>query len=242
MKHTPAHRSRVFFATAPLPCPYLEGRVERRVVTELLGPDADRLNDTLSRAGFRRSHGIAYAPVCPDCAACLAVRVVVDEFAPSRSQRRVSRLNAGLDAESHPPVATTEQFDLFAAYQRSRHGDGDMAKMEFLDYQALVEDTPVRTRLTEIRDADRRLVAACLLDQLGDGLSAVYSFFDPSLHRQSLGTYIILWLIEEAKGLGLPHAYLGFWIADSTKMSYKAMFQPLEAFTADGWKILDPEA
>ena len=241
MKHNRLHRTRFFFATAPLSCPYLDNRVERRVVTELIGRDADHMNDTLSRAGYRRSHGVAYAPICRDCNACLAVRVPVDEFSPSRSQRRVWKLNQPLDATEHPPVATAEQFELFALYQESRHGDGDMAKMDFHDYRALVEDTPVRTYLVEYRDAHRRLVAACLLDRLGDGLSAIYSFFDPKLYRHSLGTHMILWMIEHARSLALPYVYLGYWIAESPKMSYKAAFRPLEAYSPEGWRQLSED-
>ncbi len=238
MRHTRLHRTHFFFATAPLNCPYLENRVERRVVTELVGRDAEDMNDTLSRAGFRRSHSVAYAPICRDCNACLAVRVRVDDFTPSRSQRRVWKFNRSVDARDCLPVATTEQFDLFALYQNSRHGDGDMAKMDFRDYQALVEDTPVRTSLVELRDTRRRLVAACLYDRLADGLSAIYSFFDPELYRHSLGTYMILWLIEQARARALPHAYLGYWIAESPKMSYKAAFRPLEAYSPEGWRVL----
>jgi arginyl-tRNA--protein-N-Asp/Glu arginylyltransferase len=238
MKHNRLHRTRFFFTTAPLSCPYLENRVERRVVTELIGREAERMNDALSQAGFRRSHNVAYAPVCRDCDACVAVRVRVREFSPSRTQRRVWKLNQTLDARECPPVATTEQFDLFTLYQISRHSDGDMAKMDSEDYQALVEDTPVRTSLVEFRGARRQLVAACLLDRLGDGLSAVYSFFDPELCRHSLGTYIILWLIEHAHSLALPHVYLGYWIAESPKMSYKAAFRPLEGYSPEGWRLL----
>ena len=238
MRHTRLHRTRFFFATPPLSCPYLENRVERRVVTELVGRDAEHMNDALSQAGFRRSHSVAYAPICHDCEACLAVRVRVDGFTPSRSQRRVWKLNQSLVARDRPPVATMEQFDLFALYQKSRHGDGDMAKMDFHDYQALVEDTPVRTSLLELRDDRHRLVAACLYDRLGDGLSAIYSFFDPGLYRHSLGTYMILWLIDHARALALPHTYLGYWIAESPKMSYKAAFRPLEAYSPNGWRLL----
>ena len=238
MKHNRLHRTRFFFVTAPLSCPYLENRIERRLVTELIGRNAEHMNDTLSRAGFRRSHGVAYAPICRDCDACRAVRVRVDEFSPSRSQRRVWKLNQPLDASEQPPVATTEQFDLFALYQKSRHGDGDMAKMDFDDYRALVEDTPVRTSLVEFHDARHRLVAACILDRLGDGLSAIYSFFAPELYRHSLGTYMILWLIEHGRSLSLPYVYLGYWIAESPKMSYKAAFRPLEAYSPAGWRLL----
>ncbi len=209
MRHSPLHATRFFFATAPLPCPYLPDRVERRVVTELAGRDAMMLHDTLSLAGFRRSHGVAYAPACPDCEACRAVRIKVLDFRPSRTQRRILKANAGLRVASRPPRATREQFELFAAYQRSRHGDGDMANMDYLDYSALVEDTAVDTELLEFRDDGDILLAACLSDRLGDGLSAVYSFYSDGEPRRSLGTYMILWLAERARMLGLPHLYLG---------------------------------
>ncbi len=240
MKHSPLPGVRFFFSTPPMPCPYLSGQVERRLVTELVGRDANRLHENLSRAGFRRSHGIAYAPACPQCNACQALRVVIDEFTPSRSQRRVWRQNGDLDVTEKEPIATTEQYALFEAYQRSRHSDGDMARMDFFDYRALIEDTSVQTWVAEFRQADGRLVGACLTDVLNDGLSAVYSFFDPELAPRSLGTMMILWLIRRSRELGVPYAYLGFWIAESAKMAYKSAFRPAEIFTNEGWKQLPP--
>lgn len=242
MKHNAVHDARFFFATAPLPCPYLPNRVERRVVTELFGRDSSRLHDQLSIAGFRRSHGIVYAPACPGCDACKAVRISAKDFVRRRSHKRVWSVNRDLTAEERPAQATEEQFRLFVEYQNSRHADGDMAKMDFLDYQALVEDTPVDTSVIEFRDGDGILVGACLIDQLRDGLSAVYSFFDPAQGRRSLGTHMILWLIERTNHLDLPFVYLGFWISGCSKMSYKAKFQPLEVHTATGWQPLDPDA
>jgi arginine-tRNA-protein transferase len=222
-----------------MPCPYLKDRAERRVVTELAAADAERAYETLSRAGFRRSHGFAYAPACPECNSCVPVRVRAPEFKRSRSQRRVWNLNADLLAETLTPVATTEQFALFTAYQTSRHGDGDMARMEFFDYQALVEDTPVPTDIIEFREPEGRLLGVSLLDRLADGYSAVYSVFDPKEYRRSLGRYMILWSIEEARKLGLPYVYLGFWIAESSKMAYKSSFRPLEAHDACGWRTIE---
>lgn len=241
MKHNPVHSTRYFFATAPLPCPYLPDRVERRVVTELIGRDATVQHNALSLAGYRRSHDIAYAPACPDCSACVAVRINATEFKPSRSLRRVWAANADLRTMDKTAVASREQFTLFSAYQDSRHADGEMAKMDFDDYRALVEDTPVDTVLTEFHHPGKGLVAACLLDRLDDGLSAVYSFYDPSLDRRSLGTYMILWLTEQARVLGLTYSYLGFWIDGCAKMSYKRRFQPLEAYTPEGWAPLKPD-
>jgi leucyl-tRNA---protein transferase len=239
MKHSITQRPTSFFITAPLPCPYLDDKVERRMVTELSGVDAGGLHDTLSRVGFRRSHGLVYTPMCHECSACLAVRTVVDGFEPSTSQRRVLRLNKQVTAQEKPAQATTEQYELFSLYQDSRHNGGDMATMDFYDYQALVEETPVVTSLVEFHDEDGTMIGGCLVDIMADGLSAVYSFFDPQYQKNSLGTFMILWLIERAKELGLPYLYLGYWIGGSQKMAYKDKFLPLEYFAGDGWKHFD---
>ena len=242
MKHKPYLDARFFFSTSPLPCPYLPGRFERRVVTELIGRNASEMHDRLSDGGFRRSHSIAYAPACSACDACAAVRVLAQDFDTSRSQRRIWNKNKDLSAEETPAVATQEQYTLFSRYQRHRHGHGDMSRMDFFDYQALIEDTPVETTLVEFRDPNGRLVAACLTDMMDTGLSAVYSFFDPDLQSRSLGTHMILWLIERARSLELSHVYLGFWIAESSRMAYKAKFRPIEIKRSEGWFIFDDPA
>ncbi|WP_096704394.1 arginyltransferase [Magnetospirillum sp. 15-1] len=239
MDHFPLKRPHFFFTTAPLPCPYVSGRLERKIVTELNGTDAETLHEALSRAGFRRSHSIAYTPACPGCKACIPVRIVAEEFEPDRTMRRVARANGGLVARAVPARATADQFRLFSRYQESRHSGGDMALMGFYDYRSMVEDSPIDTFIVEFRDTEGNLAAACLSDRMSDGLSAVYSFFDPDLASRSLGTFMVLWLVEEAHRLGLPYVYLGYWIAESRKMSYKTRFQPLEAFGPDGWKLLE---
>lgn len=241
MDHFPLKRPHFFFTTAPLPCPYIAGRLERKIVTELNGSDADTLHEALSRAGFRRSHSIAYTPACPGCAACVPVRIVTQEFQPDRTMRRLFKANAGLTARQVPARASADQFRLFARYQESRHSGGDMALMGFYDYRSMVEDSPIDTFIVEFRDAEGELRAACLTDRMSDGLSAVYSFFDPDLSNQSLGTYMVLWLVEAARRQDLPYVYLGYWIAESRKMSYKTRFRPLEAFGADGWRGLEVE-
>ncbi len=238
MNYKSPRRPQFFYTTAPLPCPYIAGRTERKVVTEITGPDAEAVHDRLSRAGFRRSHNIAYAPVCPSCQACVPIRIPVATFQPDRTLRKIHRANAGLEGYEVPARATAEQFQLFQAYQKIRHGDGDMASMSFYDYRAMVEDTPIETFIGEFRDADDRLISACLTDRLGDGLSAVYSFFLPGLERRSLGTYAILWLIERARELGLPYVYLGYWVAESRKMAYKARFRPSEILMGGSWRVL----
>ncbi|NKD76381.1 arginyltransferase [Haematospirillum sp. H1815] len=239
MENSPVRRPHFFFTTAPMPCPYMEGRMERKIVTELAGPDAGALHDTLSRSGFRRSHSIAYAPACPSCTACTPVRVVVRDFARNRSFRRTWNSNADLYGRMVPPRATAEQYRLFSAYQACRHSGSDMALMSFYDYRAMVEDSPIETHLVEFRDHQGKLTAVCLMDKMDDGVSGVYSFFDTSRSRRGLGTFIILWMIETARTLELPYVYLGYWIAESPKMSYKKRFTPLEVFTGNGWHLLD---
>jgi len=225
-----------FFVTQPQPCPYLEGRVEQKVVTVLGRSAAREKYDLLNRNGFRRSHEILYRPACPACQACVPVRVLVDDFRPGRSMRKVLSRNAGLRARELPAFATGEQYRLFTRYQDSRHGEGDMARMTLADYRSMVEDSPVDTLIVEFRDADYRLVAVTLVDELEDGMSAVYLFFEPELAARSLGTYQILWMIERTRARGLPHLYLGYWIAESPKMAYKARFRPMETLERDGWR------
>lgn len=227
-----------FFITSPLPCPYLEGRQERRVVTELIGRRAEPLNDLLTHSGFRRSHGIAYVPACPDCNLCTSARIVVEHFTPSRTQRKVWNRNQDLAAVPCAPQATEEQYDLFRRYLDSRHDDGEMANMDTHDYRALIEDTPIRTDVVEFRDGDGTLLACCLTDAISDGLSAVYSFFDPDSSKRSLGVYMVLWLIEQARLSALPYVYLGFWVEGCRKMSYKTNYQPLEGYKNGLWKPL----
>jgi arginine-tRNA-protein transferase len=238
MSYKPPRRPQFFYTTAPLPCPYLPGRTERKVVTEITGPDAEPLHDRLSRAGFRRSHNIAYAPVCPGCNACVPIRIPVEHFTADRGLRKVWKANPGVEGTDVPARATAEQYQLFQRYQQARHGDGDMATMSFYDYRAMVEDTPIETFLVEFRDPNETLVGVCLTDRLGDGLSAVYSFFLPELDKRSLGTFTILWLIERARLLGLPHVYLGYWVRESRKMAYKARFQPSEVLVGGRWVAL----
>jgi arginine-tRNA-protein transferase len=227
---------RQFFATASAPCPYLPGRIERKLIVELPGSaDAPVVYDHLSRAGFRRSHHFAYRPACHACAACVPVRIAVRRFVHSRSTRRITSANRRLSGRLVGARATAEQYGLFSAYQRSRHSDSDMAVMSFPDYRGMIEDSPINTAIAEFRDGDGTLVAAALVDRLDDGLSAVYSFYDATRRRQSLGTWSILWLVEECLRRGLPHVYLGYWIADSPKMAYKSRFPALERLSAAGW-------
>lgn len=238
MHQRSARRPQFFYTTAPLPCPYLAGRTERKVVTELSGTDAETLHDRLSRAGFRRSHNIAYSPVCPGCQACIPIRIVAGSFEPDRTQRRIARANLDISAIEMPPRATAEQFALFNRYQKARHADGDMAAMGFYDYRAMIEDTPITTTVVELRDPTDKLMGACLTDRLSDGLSAVYSFYESGEDKRSIGTFIVLWLVQRARELGLPYVYLGYWVPESRKMAYKARFRPSEVLMGGAWRVL----
>lgn len=227
-----------FFITAPARCPYLAGRIERKVFTHLIGGEARQLNSQLSQAGFRRSQNIAYRPACDGCSACVSVRVRVREFEPSASFRRIMKRNADLASSVRQPKATAEQYSLFRSYIDERHADGGMADMTVLDFAAMIDDSFVDSRLVEYRTAGGAgtLVACVLTDILNDGLSMIYSFYDPDSTDRSPGTFMILDHIERARRLGLPYLYLGYWVQGSRKMNYKARFLPQERLTADGWR------
>jgi len=228
-----------FYYSAPAPCPYIDGRIERRIFADLCGPNAAFSYELLSEAGFRRSLGFAYRPACPGCNACVPVRIPVAEFHDERCWRRVRSTNADLRTVEAPARATAEQYGLFCRYQQARHSDGEMARMSMADYQTMVEVGAMDSLVVELRDDAGKLVAACLADRMLKGMSAVYSFFDPAQSRRSLGSCLILRLIDIARERGLDHVYLGYWIENSRKMSYKARFKPLEALTRDGWKLLE---
>ncbi len=235
-----------FYVTAPQPCPYLPGRMERKLFTSLQGEYAEKLNDALSKQGFRRSQNVLYRPSCAECSACLSARIRVADFTPSKSQRRADRRGGHLVREATSPWATEDQYRLFRAYLDSRHADGGMADMDIFEFAAMIEETPIRSRVIEYTAGegdDRTLAAVCLTDVLDDGLSMVYSFYDPDLAASSLGTYVILDHIRIAKEAGLPYVYLGYWVPGSPKMGYKARFSALEVYRGGTWVELgDPDA
>lgn len=230
-----------FYITAPQPCPYLAGRMERKLFTHLTRDKPGFLIDNLLKGGFRRSQNIAYMPYCDACSACVPVRIVVDEFAPKRSSKRIARTNNDVVATRMPAAPSSEQYALFRDYIDARHGDGGMAEMSVLDFTLMVEDSVVETFVTEYRlkpdetTGEAPLIAAALCDRLSDGISMVYSFFDPGRTSRSLGTYMILEHVEYARSLGFPYVYLGYWIEGSRKMRYKERFQPQERLTSRGW-------
>ncbi len=237
-----------FFVTSPAPCPYLPGRTERKVFTELKGPHSEQLNEALGRIGFRRSQTVAYRPSCHECRACVSVRVVAEEFAPSSTQKRIAKRNKDLVVSECRPWATAEQFDLLRRYLASRHPGGGMAAMDEVDYADMVEHTSVSTFVIEYREPSGedgqpgRLVAACLTDRQGDGLSMIYSFYDPDVEaRSGLGNFVILDHIRRAREAGLPYVYLGYWVEGSPRMQYKVRYRPLERLGPDGWSRMSDD-
>ncbi len=234
-----------FYVTASQPCPYLPGRLERKLFTHLTNEKPSTLIDNLLKGGFRRSQNIAYMPYCEGCHACVSVRVVVDEFDTGRSLRRVLDKNRNIHIARRAPEPTSEQYALFRRYIDARHAEGGMADMTVLDYAMMVEDSVINTFVTEYRQRPEEslnsrpdtwpLNAVALCDLLSDGISMVYSFYDTHARSLSLGTYMILEHIQYARQLGLPYLYLGYWIKGSPKMSYKMRFQPQEHLGPDGW-------
>ena len=236
-----------FYVTAPQPCPYLDGRMERKLFTALQGDHAQKLNDTLSKQGFRRSQNVLYRPSCAECSACLSARIRVADFKPGRTQRRVLNRTAHLRRNATSPWATEDQFALFRRYLDARHADGGMADMDIFEFAAMIEETPIKSRVIEYSrppgegERGNPLAAVCLTDVFDDGLSMVYSFYDPALRDLSLGTFVILDHIAIAREAGLPYVYLGYWVPGSRKMGYKAAFSALEIFKGGRWQdIGDP--
>lgn len=236
MNQSTGHKLPSFFITDPMPCPYIEGQLERKLFTHMAGERADEINNNLTHAGFRRSQTIAYRPACDTCSACQSVRVEVADFAPSRSFRRIINQNKDLSIETKSADATREQYDLLRLYLDTRHRHGGMSDMTVLDYISMVEETAVTTNMIEYRDGDQKLQACVLVDTMKDGYSLVYSFFNPAEKKRSLGSYVILDQIARAAEKKLPHVYLGYFIENCEKMNYKARFTPLQTLKEDGWQ------
>jgi leucyl-tRNA---protein transferase len=241
MDQTPENTQ--LFLTAPMPCPYLPDKQERKLFTHLTGRRASALHALLSDNGFRRSQNLIYRPACEGCAACQSVRILAGEFETTARYRRILNANADIEVSVRSPRATAEQFALFKRYLEDRHTGGGMTAMNFVDYEYMVEDTPVQTVLVEYRlsnHPDKPLVAVALTDVMPDGLSMVYSFFDPALSRRGLGNLLILDHVRQVRLAGLSYVYLGYWVQDSPKMAYKGQFRPLEVQRGPlGWRRLD---
>lgn len=241
-QHFPTRQLR-FFLTAPSPCPYLPGRFERKVFAHLPLSDGPAINDSLTQVGFRRSQNIAYRPACESCSACVSARIPAGDYEFSRSERRVLNRNEDLERHLVEAEATMEQFDLLRRYLTTRHADGGMAEMTWPDYVAMVEDTAVRTHIIEYRLRSKDggpgdLIACALVDLMNDGLSLVYSFYDPTLTRRSLGSFMILDHVVQAQLTQIPYVYLGYWVRGSEKMDYKVRFSPIELLRPEGWSLM----
>jgi leucyl-tRNA---protein transferase len=234
-----------FFVTAPAPCPYLPDREERKLFTHITPEKPRGELDKMLTTGFRRSQNVAYVPYCDSCNACVSVRVVGAEFRPGRTMRKIINRNCDVTAQRRPALPTAEQYALFRRYIDSRHADGGMVDMNVLDFALMVEDSIIDTSLVEYRlpagpdEARGQLVGVALQDKLSDGLSLVYSFFDPDLAERSLGTFMIIDAIQSLPSLGLSYCYLGYWIGRSNKMNYKTRFQPQERLTSAGWQRVE---
>jgi arginyl-tRNA--protein-N-Asp/Glu arginylyltransferase len=238
-----------FYVTAPQSCPYLDGRMERKLFTALQGDHAQKLNDSLSKQGFRRSQNVLYRPSCSECSACLSARIRVDDFRPNRTQRKILNRLSDLRCNATSPWATEEQFTLFRRYLDRRHADGGMADMDIFEFAAMIEETPIKSRVVEYNrppgpgERGRPLTAVCLTDVFDDGLSMVYSFYDPTLTHLSLGAFLILDHIRIAREAGLPFVYLGYWVPGSRKMGYKSQYSALEIYKGGIWQdIGDPNS
>lgn len=230
-----------FFLTVPHACSYLEGREATTLFLDPQESPGQGVYDALALLGFRRSGRHLYRPHCDACNACVSVRIPVDAFSPSRTQRKLMNRNADLTLHVRPALFDAEHYALYAHYVRTRHADGDMYPPSHEQYRTFLTLDQAYARLMEFR-LDGRLVAVSAFDQLEHGLSAIYTFFDPApeLERRSLGTLAVLCLVQRALDLGLPHVYLGYWIRECRKMNYKQTFQPLEMLDGRHWRRMIP--
>lgn len=227
----------MFHYTPAMPCPYVEGRTERRLVADIGGPRSGWAHDRLATIGFRRTQNLIYRPACPSCSACVPVRIRVDDFQWSKGFRRSLKRNQDVVGELRPSATTHEQYELFRAYQQNRHNGSEMSHMTRTDFDDMVERSPIDSRLVEYRArATGALLAVMLSDLQADGLSAVYSFFHQDYADRGLGTFMILDLVRRARARGRPYVYLGYWIAESRKMAYKTRYKPCEVFRNGRWQ------
>jgi leucyl-tRNA---protein transferase len=238
LRHDWSQIERVFYMTAPAPCPYLPNRTERKLITALDHGD-DEAFDALSWSGFRRSHEIAYRPACPSCNACMSARIDVASHRTSRTHRKIINRNRDLTRSVRINECTPEHWALFDRYIRARHGVSEMALMTPDDLRMMIDQSTVESGLLEWRDSDGALKACMLFDAMEDGLSAVYSFFCPDETRRSLGTFCILDTVEHLKLLHLPKFYLGYWIKGSETMAYKIGFSGVEIHQHGTWKAVE---
>lgn len=227
------------YLTAPYPCSYLEDAEARSQVATPAFLITTPVYSELVRHGFRRSGTFTYRPRCDACEQCVAARVLVADFQPSRSQRRSWRQHHGLQVDIRPLQDDPEYYALYRRYQQTRHGEGGMKDDSPEQYRNFLLQSHVDSLLVEFRE-DGLLRMVSIVDVLADGLSAVYTFYDPEVPHASYGTFNVLWQIELCRRLNLPYLYLGYWIRDSRKMAYKAKFQPLQGLQGNTWQTIVP--
>lgn len=226
-----------FYQTPTHPCGYLPNRYSVNIFADPNQEISTQTYSWLIDNGFRRNGSHLYRPRCPDCNACVPTRVCVEEFKPNRSQKRALKLNQDLELCEVQNDFKQEHFDLYSKYLQSRHGDGPMSQSTRKDYEEFILGTWSETKLLEFR-LDKKLISVAVFDVLPQGLSAVYTFFDTDHENRSLGTLAILQLIQHTKELKLPYLYLGYWIEESQKMSYKVNFKPVEGYVDKNWQQL----
>lgn len=230
-------RTLVFYATPEHPCSYLDNRLATTMFVDPKARVDDDLYTRLSQLGFRRSGHHYYKPRCTGCNACIAVRIPVKKFQPSRSQRRNLKRNADLTINITPPEFNPVHFDIYQNYINERHHDGDMFPPSLDQYESFLMEAREKTMFVEFM-ADGKVLGVAVTDIVNDGLSAIYTFFEPTVATRALGVYGILWQIEEAKRRDLPFLYLGYWIRGCNKMSYKINYRPLEILLRDNWMTI----
>ncbi len=215
-------------------CAYIKNRAEQRLAADI--SDAPYIHDQLAESGFRRVENWVYRPVCVNCNACVPIRVNTQKYVFSKSAKRILSKNASLSVTSDDTKADDEAFELFKTYLNSRHNDGQMATMSYSDFHAMIHNSPIDTFMIKYRDQNKNLIACMLMDSQRDGLSAVYSFFNPNCEKQSLGTFLILDAIRMTETLSKKWLYLGYLVQNSPKMTYKSRFKPYQLFVDGKWQ------